>query len=60
MYFLIGFIYCIINIWFRKLDNDGDYLIIMVWFLLWPICFIALFIQLLINLIEATQWDARL
>jgi hypothetical protein len=42
-YFLIGLIYTIINGMVRKLDTDDDFLLPMVWFLLWPIAFISLF-----------------
>jgi hypothetical protein len=46
-YVLIGLAYYCVNIFIRKLhvknDNAGAEMLVMVWLLLWPICFIALF-----------------
>jgi hypothetical protein len=41
-YFAIGLIYVFINGAIRKVDTDGDWFLALVWFMLWPLCFIAL------------------
>lgn len=45
LYILIGLIYTLINIFIRKLDVDGDWTFVYVWVFLWPVCFIALFLE---------------
>lgn len=50
-YFLIGLIYVLVNALIRKIDTDGDWLIALVWLLLWPFCFIALITALIQDLI---------
>lgn len=42
IYFLIGLVYAVINGWIRGLNDDGDWLLTIVWITLWPLCFIAL------------------
>lgn len=42
IYFLIGIVYAVINGWIRKMNDDGDWLLTIVWMLLWPICLIGL------------------
>ncbi len=41
-YFLIGLLYTLTNVLYRKMDTDGDWFIVLVWMLLWPICFLGL------------------
>jgi len=41
-YFIVGLIYTLYNGLVRKLDTSGDYLLPMVWLLLWPIAFMGL------------------
>lgn len=49
-YFLIGFVYCMINILVREnMNEDGDWLLTIAWILLWPIFFIPLIIKQMIK-----------
>ena len=47
-YTLIGMAYWAVNIFIRKLhlknDNNGAELIVLMWIFLWPICFLALIV----------------
>ncbi|MCX8481739.1 MAG: hypothetical protein ORN58_07455 [Sediminibacterium sp.] len=45
IYFIIGIVYTLVNIFVRKLDTNGDYLLPFIWLLLWPIAFIVLIIN---------------
>lgn len=45
LYLLIGLLYWAINVFVRKLDNEGDYLLVLAWVLLWPIFFIAIIVN---------------
>lgn len=45
LYCLVGFIYVIINIFFREMNEDGDWSLVFVWLFMWPICFTALLIK---------------
>lgn len=48
IYFLIGLVYCLVNLLVRKLDTDEDYMLVaFFWFLLWPIAALAWLIILL-------------
>lgn len=47
IYLIIGLIYTLINIFIRKLDVDNDWMIVLVWWFMWPICFIAIIINYL-------------
>lgn len=48
-YVLVGIIYTLINGFVRKLDTDGDMMIVFVWIFMWPIAFLALIIRYLIT-----------
>ena len=41
-YFIIGLIYSLYNGFIRKIDTHGDYMLPVVWFMLWPIAFVSL------------------
>ncbi|MDI9337803.1 MAG: hypothetical protein QM539_05170 [Alphaproteobacteria bacterium] len=36
-YFIIGLIYALINVFVRKLETNGDYLLPFIWMFFWPI-----------------------
>ncbi len=36
-YFMIGLVYSLVNIFVRKLETNGDYLLPFVWMFFWPI-----------------------
>ena len=45
LYLLVGFIYVLVNIFLREMNEDGDWSLVFVWLFVWPICFIALLIK---------------
>ena len=49
IYFIIGILYVLLNGYVRKLNTEGDYLLPLVWFGLWPICWFALLVGWLVN-----------
>lgn len=50
VYFLIGFIYCMINVVVRKdMNEEGDWLLTIAWWILWPVFFIPLILKRFIN-----------
>lgn len=48
-YFIIGLTYCAINGFIRKIDTQGDFLLPLVWFLIWPIGILSLTVMASIN-----------
>jgi hypothetical protein len=44
-YFVIGFLYMAINTFIRKIETDGDYLLPLAWFLVWPIGITGLLVE---------------
>lgn len=42
LYFIIGIVYVIVNGLFRKMDTDGNPMLVWVWLTLWPVCFVPL------------------
>lgn len=48
-YILIGLLYTLVNIFIRKIDTDGDYLLVFVWMFIWPLAFTALIVDYLYN-----------
>ncbi len=47
-YVIIGLIYTLINGFVRKLDTEGDWMLVFVWIFMWPVAFLALFINYLV------------
>ena len=41
-YFIIGLVYAVYNGAVRKVETEGDFLLPMVWVLLWPLGFLSL------------------
>lgn len=41
-YFLVGLLYTLINVLIRKIDADGDPLLVFVWVFVWPFCLVLL------------------
>lgn len=54
VYTLIGLVYWAVNVFIRKLPEKNDpgsgWILAPVWFLMWPICIIALILNSLINI----------
>lgn len=48
-YFIIGLLYMIINTFIRKIETDGDYLLPLAWFMVWPVGILGLIIVGAIN-----------
>ncbi|MCX8481227.1 MAG: hypothetical protein ORN58_04830 [Sediminibacterium sp.] len=44
-YFGIGLVYSLVNIFVRKLETNGDYLLPFVWMFFWPITIPVLLAQ---------------
>lgn len=55
-YVLIGLLYVLINIFIRDIEPD-DPMLPLVWWFLWPICFVALAILIARRLIKGKQID---
>lgn len=41
MYLTIGLLYWALNSFVRKLEVNGDWMLPLVWFLLWPLAFVT-------------------
>jgi len=50
IYILIGLVYTVINGSVRKIDTDGDWMLPLVWWGLWPLCLTALLVGFLQDL----------
>lgn len=46
IYLLIGLTYWAVNSFVRKIETNDDWLLPLVWFLAWPLAFLAWFILL--------------
>jgi hypothetical protein len=57
IYLLIGVIYALINIFVRKISEDGDWILTWVWVALWPIALIGL---LALGIIDLYHYAKRL
>lgn len=45
IYFIVGIIYALINVTFRRLDGREDPLLVLFWIFIWPLAFIILLIM---------------
>lgn len=51
LYVITGLCYALLNGIIRKIDTDGDPMLPLVWFLLWPICMLAVIVDLSIRFV---------
>ena len=45
IYFLIGILYTLVNLFIRKLDIENDWGLVFIWILAWPLFFVLLLIS---------------
>ena len=56
LYLIIGLIYWAINSFIRRIEISGDWMLPLVWFLAWPLAFMAWFVILIQ---EFVKWSKK-